>query len=69
MVLYFFLYTKNKAHSCDGGGGVAGRVLGMFTVWLDRSQPWRDKMNLTGNVKITDNHKSRKRALRVDDES
>lgn len=29
----------------------------------------RDKTDLTDNEKITDNHKSRKQALRVDDDS
>lgn len=56
--------AQNKANSLWKGGG----VLDVYP----RPTPTRlqtDKMNLTANVKITDNHKSRKRASGVDDES
>lgn len=62
------LLTKTKPKPVVMGRGVANTMLDIYCL-RSRPQPWIDKMNLTANVKITDNHKSRKRASRVDDES
>lgn len=43
--------------------GVAGTALGVYCLLKPTSAAEGDKMNLTANVKITDNHKSRKQAL------
>lgn len=49
--------------------GVEGMVLGVYCLPKPISAAEGDKMNLTANVKITDNHKSRKQAAGVNDES
>lgn len=62
------LHRKQSQFPWEGGGGVQAGCW-VFTVCRGRPWPRRDKMNLTANVKITDNHKSGKQASWVDDES